>query len=58
MLDVGRPPVAILDQFPKLQSYYNHMKALPRIAAYRNSSRRVPYKIPYMPKDDPNAQKI
>ncbi|XP_071510088.1 glutathione S-transferase P-like [Diadema antillarum] len=49
MLDVGRPPVVILDQFPKLQSYYNHIRALPKISAYMSSPGRAAYKIPYMP---------
>ncbi|XP_030851489.1 glutathione S-transferase P-like [Strongylocentrotus purpuratus] len=57
-LDMGRPPVAILAQFPKLNSYYNRMKALPSIANYQSSPQRPPFKIPYMPKPESNAKQM
>nr|XP_054764224.1 glutathione S-transferase Mu 1-like [Lytechinus pictus] len=57
-LDIGRPPVAILAEFPKLNSYYNHMKALPSIGNYHRSSERPPFKIPYMPKPESNAKQM
>lgn len=55
-LDMGRPPMAVLDKFPKLSSYYNRMKALPRIAAYLQSPRRKEYRIPYMPNQSKPVQ--
>ncbi|XP_022087367.1 glutathione S-transferase P-like [Acanthaster planci] len=48
-VDLGRPQVAILSNYPKLQSFYNQFRTRPRIAAYLNSSKRAPYKLPYVP---------
>ena len=57
LYDVGRPLVPVLDQFPKLQSFYNVFKARPKIAAYLKSKRRAEYKIPNMPKGMPTQAK-
>ncbi|XP_038049580.1 glutathione S-transferase P-like [Patiria miniata] len=48
-VDMGRPLVAILDKYPKLQSFYNQFRVRPKIVAYLNSDRRMPYKLPKMP---------
>lgn len=47
--DMGRPPVSILDQYPKLSSFYNRFRVRPKIVAYLNSDRRKPYVLPKVP---------
>lgn len=49
--DMGMDVKAVdpLADFPKLNTFYQKMKKLPRIASYLKSSKRRPYKIPYMP---------
>lgn len=56
MYDVGRPLVPVLDQFPKLQSFYNFFKQRPNVAAYLKSDRRGPHKLP-TPKGMPTQTK-
>ncbi|XP_033636377.1 glutathione S-transferase P-like [Asterias rubens] len=54
-VDMGRPLVAILDGYPKLQSFYNQFRQRPKVAAYLNSKRRFPFSCP-MPKNLPAAK--
>lgn len=45
-IDVGLPPVDVLEPYPKLSSFYNRFRMREKIASYLSSDRRLPYNPP------------
>ncbi len=43
-------PKDILDQYPRLNNFYKHFLGRPNIYKYRNSKKRLAFKVPNMPK--------